>query len=82
MANRWAPNSPKAQAIRTLEDAMGCRVKAEMHIRNVLTRLIQSARTEEEAENINELLEARVALHEQILYLKEFHPDALVEEAT
>jgi len=82
MANRWAPNSPKAQAIRILEDAIACRVAADAHIRNVVTRMIQQARTADEKENIDELLDARIALQEQILYLKEFHPDALTEEAT
>ena len=82
MPNRWAPNSPQARAIRILEDAMGFRLKAEIHIRNVVTRMIQGARTEEEAENIAELLDARIALQDQKRYLQEFHPDALIEEET
>lgn len=80
MPNRWAPNSRKARAIRVLEDAMGYRLKADMHIRNVLTRMIQIARTEEEAENIHELLAARIALRDQKRRLQVFHPDALMEE--
>lgn len=79
MANRWAPNSKKARAIRTLEDAMACRLAAVQHIRNVTLRMVAKARTEEEAENIKELLDARIALDDQIGYLQRFHPDALIE---
>jgi len=79
MGNRWAPNSAKAQAIRVLEDAIACRVAADAHIRNVVTRMIQQARTVEEKENIDELVDARIALQDQVLYLREFHPDAVIE---
>ena len=79
MPNRWAPNSAEGRTVRQLEDVMACRMSAEMHIRNVVTRLIQRARTLEDKENIQELLDARIALQHQKLQLADLHPDGLVE---
>ena len=58
---------------------MACRMCADTHIRNVVTRLIQRARTAEDKENIEELLDARIALNEQKLYLQTIHPDGREE---
>jgi len=78
MPNRWAPNSAEAHTVRQLEDVMASRMSAEMHIRNVVTRLIQRARTVEDKENIEELLDARIALQHQKLQLADLHPDGLI----
>ena len=56
---------------------MACRMSSEMHIRNVVTRLIQRARTVEDKENIEELLDARIALQHQKIQLADLHPDGL-----
>jgi hypothetical protein len=66
--------------VRVLEDAMACRMCAETHIRNVATRLIQRARTLDDKQNVEELLDARIALQDQKRYLEQLHPDGLKGE--
>jgi len=74
MPRQMAPNGPEAQAMRTLEEAMALRVAAREHIRCVCMRMLNSARTREDQDNIRELLQAQGDLDEQGVWLGALHP--------
>jgi len=68
------PNGPEAQRMRALENAMALRLSAREHLRCVCMRLLNSARTREDQDNIRELLQAQGDLDELRVWLRELHP--------
>lgn len=79
--SQMPPNGPEARHMRSLENAMALRLSAREHLRCVCMRMLNSARTREDQDNIRELLQAQGDLDELRIWLRELHPHPY-EEAT
>jgi len=67
--------------MRALENAMALRLRAHEHIRLTCMRMLNTARTRDDQDNIRELLQAQGDLDEMRIHLAELHPHPY-EEAT
>ena len=70
-------NCAASREIRTLEDALALRHQARERLKHAATRMLHTARTREDAENIEALIETIAELDEMGTILQQFHPDRL-----
>ena len=74
-----AVNARDRERIR-LENGLGCLVQADVRLRAAVTRMVQAARTREEAEVIELVIEARGLVERGKLILSRLHPDTLTPD--
>ena len=80
MSRQRAPNGAASREVRATEDILGLLHRAEVIARALGTRMIQRARTEDEAANVRDINDVRVTIEQVRRLVVRWHPNRIEED--